>query len=243
MNETLSRAAEGLAVRHSAHYCFHFREGSAAQRDIVDIIRTQEDCFEHITFHLQVTPGFPLHYILLDQDTEVGQLYEDSCGVAIGPINGFAAAPNTVVAVYSDEVQCIGMHEDTHLIADLVKVQWQSFIMEGLAMYMDETWWDEPNEQWVARFLADGRYVPLASLMPEDRFHDTPCEVSYPIAGAFTRYLIEQMGMDGYLRNVYAADCDAHDPQCLPRLQGKPLTDIEQDFIQWIHAQNQPDKG
>lgn len=238
MNDTLTKAVAGLEERTSAHYRFHFRPGSAAARDIGQIIAMQEECFARITAELQVAPDFPLHYILLDSDTEVGALYEASCGVVIGPINGFAAAPDTVVAVYNEDVQCIGMHEDTHLIADLVAVQWQSFIMEGLAMYMDGVWWGEPNELWVQRFLADGRYAPLSQLIPNDSFHKVPSEISYPIAGAFTRYLIGMLGMPAYLAKVYDADCDADRPQCLPALLGKPIDDIEKDFLQWIHSQS-----
>ncbi|MBQ8202396.1 MAG: hypothetical protein IJZ74_11590 [Clostridia bacterium] len=243
MNDTLKKAIAGLEERVSMHYRFHFLPGSAAERDIEHIIATQEDCFVRITAELKVMPDFPLHYILLCSDEEVGALYEASCGVTIGTINGFAAEPDTVVAVYSDEVQCIGMHEDTHLLADLVAVQWQSFIMEGLAMYMDGEWWGEPNERWVTRFLADGRYIPLAHLIPNDSFHDVPCEVSYPIAGAFTRYLIDLMGMETYLASVYAANCDADNPQGLPALLGKPINDIERDFLQWIRSQSQSYKG
>lgn len=243
MNATLAKAIQGLTERVSAHYHFHFHPGTPSARDIEHIIATQEDCFARITAVLQVSPDFPLHYILLDSDTEVGALYEASCGVAIGPLNGFAAEPDTVVAVYNEDVQCIGMHEDTHLIADLVAVQWQSFIMEGLAMYMDKVWWSEPNELWVQRFLADGRYVPLSQLIPNDSFHKVPSEISYPIAGAFTRYLIDMLGMPVYLKKVYDADCDADKPQGLPALLGKNIDAIEKDFLQWIHSQSQSDKG
>lgn len=229
------KAAAGLEERASTHYRFHFRPGSPAARDLADIIATQESCFARITSALGVTPDYPLHYILLESAEEVGALYEQLTGTSIGPCNGFASQPdNTVVAVYSDTVQCIGMHEDTHLIAHLVGDPWQGFIIEGLAMYMDGVWWSEPNERWVRRFRADGRYVPLAQLMPNEHFYDVPCEISYPIAGAFTHYLADMLTLPGYLQKVYAADCDAQDVQCLPALLGKPMAEIEADFLRWI---------
>ena len=227
----------------SPHYRFHFRPDSCAAQDSAEIIRTQEECFSRITASLRVTPDFPLHYVLVEDAAEVGRMYEDICGVHIGPINGFASHPDTVVAVYNKDVQCIGMHEDTHLIAALVGDPWQSFIVEGLAMYMDGVWWSEPNELWVSRFLADGRYVPLARLMPNEGFHAVDCAVSYPIAGAFTHYLIETLGMDVYLQKVYAADCDAEKPQCLPLLLDNPLDVIESNFIAWIHSHPNLKKG
>lgn len=243
MNDTLTKAVAGLEERTSAHYRFHFRPGSAAARDIGQIIATQEECFTRITAELQVAPDFPLHYILLDSADEVGALYEQATGTSIGPLNGCAHLPDTVTAVYNDDVQCIGMHEDTHLISRLVGDPWQGFVIEGLAMYMDETWWGEPNEKWVQQYLAQGSYVPLARLMPNSSFYDVPCEISYPIAGAFTRYLADTLTMPVYLKKVYAADCDADNPQCLPALLGKPIDGIEQDFLRWIHAQTHSDKG
>ena len=231
MYKTLS----GFSEHRTAHYVLHYRPDSAAARDIGLIAATQEDCFARITGALQVTPDVPLHYILLESAGEAGQLYEQHTGTSIGPLNGCACFPDTVVAVYNDDVQCIGMHEDTHLIAQLVGDPWQGFIIEGLAMYMDGVWWSEPNELWVRRFLADGRYVPLAQLMPNDGFFRVPCEVSYPIAGAFTRYLAETLGgLPVYLKRVYAADCDAEKEQCLPALLGKPMAAIEEDFLRWV---------
>lgn len=229
-----------FAEHRTAHYIFHYRPDSTAARFIPQIAATQEECFARITSTFQVKPDFPLHYILLETPEEAGALYEQHCGVSIGPLNGCAYFPDTVVAVYNEDVQCIGMHEDTHLIAQLVGDPWQGFIIEGLAMYMDEVWWSEPNERWVQRFLADGRYIPLNKLMPNDCFFAVPCEISYPIAGAFTRYLAEKLTLPVYLQKVYAADCDAEKEQCLPTLLGKTMAEIDQDFQLWISAvQNQ----
>ena len=218
LNENLT----GFAEHRTPHYTFHYRPGSTAARDIALIAAEQESCFARITAALQVMPDFPLHYILLETAEEAGALYEQATGTSIGPLNGCAHLPDTITAVYNEDVKCIGMHEDTHVIAQLVGDPWQGFIIEGLAMYMDQTWWGEPNEAWVRRFLSDGRYVPLAQLMPNDSFYDVPCEISYPIAGAFTRYLAETLTLPVYLKKVYAADCDAEKPQCLPPCWANP---------------------
>jgi len=229
-HETLT----GLAEHRTPHYVFHYHPDTPAARDIRLIAAEQERCFARITEALQVMPDFPLHYLLLETPEQVGALYEQATGVSIGPLNGCAHLPDTVTAVYNDEVQCTGIHEDTHLIAQLVGDPWQGFLIEGLAMYMDETWWGEHNEKWVQQFLTDGRYVPLAQLLPNSRFYDVPCEISYPIAGSFTRYLAQTLSLPVYLQKVYAAGCDAE--QCLPTLLGKPLQDIETDFLQWVRS-------
>lgn len=226
----------GFAEHRTAHYIFHYRPGTAAAQNVRMIAEEQEGCFTRITEALQVRPDFPLHYILLQTADEVGALYKQATGVDIGPLNGCAHYPDTITAVYNEDVKCIGIHEDTHLIARLVGDPWQGFIIEGLAMYMDETWWGEANEKWVRKFLADESYVPLARLLPNSNYYDVPCEISYPIAGAFTRYLVETLTLPVYLHKVYAAGCDAQEDACLPALLGKPLQAIEADFLQWVRT-------
>ena len=50
-------------------------------------------------------------------------------------------------------------------------------------MYFDKTWWGVPNEEWVKLFV----------------HKDNSDEITYPISGAFTKYLIERHGRDSYI--------------------------------------------
>lgn len=225
---------QGFQAHQTEHYVFHYRPDTVAAKDIGQIVKEQESCYARITEALQVRPDFPLHYVLVEHAAEVGVLYQAHCGVEIGPINGFAAAPDTVVAVYNDDVKCIGMHEDTHLIAALVGDPWEGFLCEGLAMYMDAIWWSEPNELWVRRFLDDGRYIQPSRLLDNNCFYAAPCEVTYPIAGAFTRYLIEMLTMPVFLREIYVASDDVD--TCLQKLLNKPIHVVEAEFIAWVSS-------
>jgi len=224
-----------LLTHQTDHYIFHYHPDSPAQRDILAIAQEQETCFARITAELGVTPEKSLRYILCNSPEECAgfwrTLFNDATYEAL---NGFADCPIAIYAVYNDEIQCIGPHEDAHFIASLIDTPWEMFLTEGLAMYFDGVWWSEDNILWVRRFLADGRYVPIRELIDNDRFNAVPCEVSYPIAGAFTRYAVEKLGMQRYLTGVYAAEEDA--APCLERLLGKPLPAIEQDFLAWIQA-------
>lgn len=229
-------------THRTQHYIFHVHPGSVAQRDLPEITREQERCFARITQELGVTPEEPLHYILCDTPRECAafwhELFEDD---SYSELNGFADCPYAVYAVYNEEIRCIGAHEDAHIIAHRLHPQPCAALCEGLAMYFDGVWWGEANEAWVRRFLADGRYLPLRELMDNDRFYDLPCEVTYPIVGAFTRYGVERLGMQGYLRGVYAADGDVSD--CIRRAFHQDIESVEKDFLAHITTPSTDDKG
>ena len=214
-------------VYSTAHYDLHFRPGSWAERDIRLIAAEQERCYAAITEALGVTPPFRIQYYLLDTPEEVGQVYGDN-----EPCNGFASPPDTVFAVYSDKVRCIGMHEDTHLISYVRKRPETAFFREGLAMYMDKVWWGRENEGWVRDFLADGRYLSVPALLDNHFFYAHPDAVTYPIAGAFTRFLAEKLGMRGYLEQVYYAEKEARD--AVESALGLPGKEWDGAFSAWL---------
>ena len=116
----------------SRHYIFHFGEATKAERDIESIAAYQESCFQHICAVLGVTPEFKIEYYLCDSPEEVGRIYGDN-----DPCNGFASPPNKVYAVYNEHIQCIGFHEDAHLISYVINRPDCPAIREGLAMYFE----------------------------------------------------------------------------------------------------------
>ncbi len=73
-------------------------------------------------------------------------------------------------------------------------------------MYTDGAFWGKPNRQWVREFLANGRYIPLRELVSDESFFVHPTEITYPLAGAFVAFLIEQLGSQRFLHDVYTAD-------------------------------------
>lgn len=219
--------AAGMRRFSSAHYDLHFFPGSLAEKEIERIAEKQESCWAAITKTLDVTPPFRIQYYLLDTPQEVGRVYGDN-----EPCNGFASPPDTVFAVYNDKVKCIGMHEDTHLISYVRSRPDPAFLREGLAMYMDRVWWNRPNEAWVKDFLADGRYLPVPALLENDRFYAYPDAITYPIAGAFTRFLAEKLGMREYLERVYYSKQKAQD--AIEAALGLPPREWDSAFRAWI---------
>lgn len=214
-------------VYTTAHYVFHYRKGSLAQRDIQAIAQEQEACYARITSALGVRPDFPLQYHLFDTADEVGAAYGDN-----EPCNGFASPPDTVYAVYGEKVKCIGMHEDTHLISYVRGRPASAFIREGLAMYMDKVWWGKPNEAWTRDFIADGRYLRVECLLSNEEFYAHDDALTYPIAGAFTAFMVSRLGMQAYLDAVYYAKLEPS--AAIERAFDQPLFEVERAFMKWL---------
>lgn len=217
----------GYLEMSSPHYRYFCRPDSIAAKEIDHIMQVQEESYARIVRLLEVEPDFPMRYILCDTSEEVGKIYGDN-----EPCNGFADTPDTVFAVYNEDVKCIGPHEDTHLIAELIARPASNFVREGLAMYMDESWWGRPNADWVAEFIRDGKYISIGRLFVNRIFFDHSEDLTYPIAGAFTLWLIEQMGMEGYLRLVYVQGDQSLD--AIEKYFGLSIDEADAAFQKWI---------
>ena len=151
------------------HYIFSYIPGSAAERDIHSIACGQENCFAEIVSLLKVKPDFKIKYHFYDTPEQVGNYCGGLCG-DFEPCNGFAEEPDIICAVYSDELRCVGAHEDAHIISYLAGRPESAFIREGLAMYFDKKWLDKDNAAWTAKFIKDGSYVSPEKLFKNESF-------------------------------------------------------------------------
>jgi len=182
----------------SEHYNFNFAKDSLAETDIEIIKNIQEKCYKEITSFLDVNPTFKINYFLLETPELVGKIYGDN-----DPCNGFANPPDEIYAVYNDKVKCIGYHEDAHLISYILNKPHSIFLREGLAMYFDKVWWNKSNDEWVRIFLKSDRYLNINNLIQNDFFLNHSDEVTYPISGAFVKYLINRYGKERFI-SVYS---------------------------------------
>ena len=178
----------------SKHYDFYYFKGSVAERDINEIVNLQEKCFKEICNLLGIQPKIRIQYYLLDTPELVGEIYGDN-----EPCNGFANPPDKIYAVYNDKIKCIGYHEDAHILSYTINRPKSNFIREGLAMYFDKYWWDRTNEEWVQLYLNENKYVEISKLLLNDTFFNYSDSITYHIAGAFTKFLIDNYGIDKYI--------------------------------------------
>jgi len=206
------------------HYIFHFNDGSKAEADILEIAACQESCWHYICAILKSKPDFKIKYILCNTSEEVGKIYGDN-----EPCNGFARLPDTIVAVYNEQIQCIGFHEDAHIISYIRHRPDSPAVREGLAMYFDRIWWGIPNLSWVGHDLKTGRYVSIDDLMEQEKFFSIDCSISYPIMGAFTNYLISTYGIDAYL-DFYS---QPNSRQAYTDVFGKTAAELNAAFVSY----------
>ena len=214
-----------MIIYETEHYVFHYGAETPAERDILDIAAYQESCFEHITDVFGITPDFKIHCYLCDSPEEVGRVYGDN-----DPCNGFAAMPDSVYAVYNDEVKCTGFHEDAHIISYLINRPISSAIREGIAMYFDRKWWGIHNLDWTSYFLKSGRYIPVDKLLDQEFYFQQDCEVTYPIVGAFTEWLIARYGMEKYMAFYRFEDS----VQGMAEVFGKTPQELNREFESYV---------
>ncbi len=115
----------------SEHYIFNFPDGSIAERNIEKISAHQEACASYMCAVLGIHFTQKLQYFLCDTAEEVGKMHTGE------PCNGLAVYPDKIYAVYNEEVQCIGFHEDAHLVSFMHfdPNPWNPAIEEGFAEY------------------------------------------------------------------------------------------------------------
>ena len=187
------------------HYVFHYPSGSLAESEIVKISQEQEQCFTKICAVLQVDYPEKIHYYFTASPLEIGRVFWEE-GT---PCNGVALCGREqpkIYAVYNEAVKCIGSHEDTHLISFQINYPESDFIVEGLAMFMDGLWWGVPNEVWASYYKHKLPELSIYALLNNEAFAQRGCEITYPVAGAFTKYLIDTFGKEEFLRIIGSAE-------------------------------------
>lgn len=178
------------------HYVFHYQVGTLAEKEIKEIAQVQERAFSKICGVLEVRYPKRIHYYFADSPAEIGSIFWGE-GVSC---NGCAVCgDNKIYAVYSEDIKCIGEHEDTHLISYLIGDPASSFLSEGLAMYFHANWWGVPNEEWAAYYKENYPKISVEGLLDNDQFSECGEATTYPIAGAFTKFLIDTYGINPYI--------------------------------------------
>lgn len=80
-----------------------------------------------------------------------------------------------------------------HTMSYLINRPYSNFLREGLAMCFDKIWWNKTNEEWIIVFIQISKYLKINKLIQNDFFLEQSDEIAYPIAGAFIKYLIDNI--------------------------------------------------
>lgn len=220
-----------MNCHETEHYIFHYSHGSKAEWDVEHIAAVQEASYKHISTMLGVEMKERIHYYLYASREDVGRECERRFG-EYTPYNGCTVSKNEILAVYNDEIQCIGRHEDTHILMFSLGYSESSFLEEGVACAMDSLWWGIDNNAWVSYYRKKGMCPSVVKLLhlSRDEFYTVEDRIAYPLAGSFVSYLLMRFGKDIFRQFYLAEDYSFADKDIL----GHSLIELEEDFFQHI---------
>ncbi len=180
--DTSTRWAEA----HSDCCTFYYITGSAAERDLPQLIDTAQEAIDYVSDRLgeEISQTLPIYFI----DRVLGH-------------GGFAG--EVVILSYLDRNYAGGglrevfRHEGVHLLDQRFTDARPTLLIEGLAVTIAGGHFDqEPITERAAALLALDRYIPLEQLAAD--FYPSQHEIGYLEAAAFVTYLIERYGWEDF---------------------------------------------
>lgn len=202
---------------------FHYLTGTAAERDLAEIMATAEAAFAHVEDVLGVDRTNRVVFNLLSRLLGHG---------------GFASAEISLTYIdrnpAGSDLFNLFAHEATHLLDRKFAQVKPTLMTEGLAVFVAGGHFKTENlERRAAALLALDRYIPLEELAND--FYPAQHEIGYLEGGAFIAYLVARFGWPRF-KALYASFQSAPtDAQMLDKgLQvhfGQSLAELEADWL------------
>ena len=206
----------------------HVVSGTAAYRDLPQLIAASETAVQQAAAQLDEEPQAPIEIYFIDRI--IGQ-------------GGYAGSE--LVVSYLDRdyagiaLEQVLVHEIVHIIDRQIAPQRISFLAEGTAVWAGGGHYKpEDLAQRAAALRQLEMYVPLAELAND--FYPVQHEIGYLEAAAFVNYLIDRQGWSRY-RDFYNAVTldDAETPAMALDLNlqiyyNKTLADIEAEWAAYL---------
>lgn len=114
-------------------------------------------------------------------------------------------------------------HELSHVVSIRCWGDSESWIKEGLAVAVDNQWFDYDLYALTKYLSSIGKFVNLSNLMRDFRKHDSL--ITYPEAGCFIKYLQESYGVEK-VRDLWK-----HGPSHIHRIFGCTLPELERAWL------------
>ncbi|MDZ7692433.1 MAG: hypothetical protein U5K69_15080 [Balneolaceae bacterium] len=179
-------------------YTFYVRPGSLAEDSIEAIKTEQEWAYREINRRLELSFDRKLQVYIYNSEEDMGAT--NRTGKAYPELA-------TIEAIYSPEIKSIGargvsLHELSHIA---VFYGWcptpQPLFAEGLAVWLDN-YWNDPSVNSTSLFRVSRAHLRQGNLPDVERmmnqWNQMSATYSYPTAGSFAKYLIDQYGLDSY---------------------------------------------
>ncbi len=193
-------------VRKSPHYVFHYSKNSLAEKDIKKIITVQEQSYKKILRTLKLKDKRKINYYLYSSRKNKQNLMGDdghgnAIWLEIKKRKVWVPKKFEVHSLYNNKIQCIGPHEDTHLLSLPLGVSIFLF-SEGLAEFMDERWYGKDIDIWAKKYLKENKLYPIEFLVENKNWDKVNDMIAYPQVGSFVRFLINTYGIEKF-KKVY----------------------------------------
>jgi hypothetical protein len=194
-------------AKKSPHYIFYYFENSLAEKRIDEIIKIQEQSYEKISKKLEAKNRRVIEYFFYPSKRIKKKLMGDEGnGNAIwSEIKKekkiWKPKKFEVHALYNKKTQCVGAHEDTHLLSSYLGVAIFLFC-EGLSEFMSEKWQGKDLDFWAKKYLDENKLYSIKFLVDNKNWDNVDDLIVYPQAGSFVRFLIESYGIKKF-KDVY----------------------------------------
>ena len=99
-------------------------------------------------------------------------------------------------------------------------------------MFFDKNWHGISNLEWTQKYHKENLIPKFPDLIKNEIFFNYDCELTYPVSGAFTEYLINRFGIELY-KKVYA-DFDTFRTDVFVKYFNKTLNELEEEFFNTI---------
>ena len=206
--------------------------------NLKDIIMEYEKSYKFFEdfFHRKI--HFELKLFIYEKPKDVGTAYGDN-----EPCNGFAREPNELHFVYNEKIKCIGNHELAHILSySYMGRPNSSFIREGFAEFTEDYWVNMINGErvrkshydWAKLYFDSNREFNIKDILfNSERFYQEvdkdSCFYTYPLSGAFTKFLVDKYGESRYLD--FYKDCSNEKFTSLYGDCNKLLTEFENYIV------------
>jgi hypothetical protein len=194
-------------IKKSPPYVFYCFKNSLAEKEIDKIIQLKKKHYQKILSFLNLKNDQIIRYYLYPTLKDKLKLMgDDSPGNSIWEkfelIDGISKTNKFEIhAVYNDDCKFIGEHEDTHLLS----LPWGLSIYlfcEGLSQFMEGNLFGRDIDEISKELMSRKELYSIRSLVDNKNWDDVRPRIIYPQAGSFSRFLINNYGLDKY-KKVY----------------------------------------
>jgi hypothetical protein len=227
---TAPGATAALSERlESEHYVFAYAAG-----DRVDA-EWQEVFHRWATEALGVSPTQRITYNKYTSRAHMGQV------VGVSNTNAYADGPRFAIHTL--------WPTDNHEVVHLYSYPWGmpvALFTEGLAVAFQANpaaqdlvpkWNGTPIHELARRFRASGRLLPIGQLAATSGFRQYDSSVTYPEAGSFVRFLIDQRGLDPIKRLFASVTADSGADTVRRQVEtiyGTSLEELEREWLAFL---------